>query len=169
MIAAHNKHIIYAAVCAVALIGCQRGSDETKDSAAESSGTQSVAATTSDNAQSPAQLRTVSTSDTRIPYPVYPNGTQYSAGKEDGLEVVLFQTRDGFEKVDDFYRRMADDTDMPRLAAMEDYVRYTVATDDKDPWETSTPGIVIHRFNDDAERAAVGADAKAVTNIIMSF
>lgn len=169
MIATHNKHIIYTVVCVVALIGCQRGSDETMDSATGSSGTQSSKATTSDNTQSPVDQRTIGTSDTDIPYPVYPNGTQYRAGNENGLEVVLFQTHDDFEKVDDFYRRMAGDTDMPRLAAMKDYVRYTVATDDKDPWETSTPGIVIHRFNDDAERAAVGADTKAVTNIIMSF
>lgn len=104
-----------------------------------------------------------------IPYPVYPNGSKYRVGGENGLKIVLYQTHDSFEDVDRFYKSKAQDIGMPRLAAMSDYVRYTISGDDQDPWETEKPGIVIHRFNDDNERSAVGAEQGAQTNIIMSF
>lgn len=106
---------------------------------------------------------------TEIPYPIYPNGSQYRVGGENGLMIVLFETADTFEEVDNFYRALAAKQRMPRLAAMSDYVRYGRSSDDTDPWETTRPGIVIHQFNDDSEREAVGANRTARTNIIMSF
>jgi hypothetical protein len=106
---------------------------------------------------------------TQIPYPLYPNGNKYRVGGENGLKIVLFETPDTFEEVDEFYRTLAQSEQMPRMLAMSDYVRYSTNPDDVDPWATYKPGIVIHRFNDDAERSAVGADQKALTNIILSF
>lgn len=106
---------------------------------------------------------------TQIPYPLYPNGNKYRVGGENGLKIVLFETADSFEEVDEFYRTLAQSEQMPRMLAMNDYVRYSTASDDVDPWATYRPGIVIHQFNDDAERSAVGADEKALTNIILSF
>ncbi|MFK8078946.1 MAG: hypothetical protein AB8B97_01560 [Granulosicoccus sp.] len=101
-----------------------------------------------------------------IPYPLYPNGSKYRIGGEGDLRIVLFQTQDSFEEVDAYYQKEAN---MPRLSAMSDYVRYSIDNDDIDPWETSRPGIVIHQFNNESEREAVGADGNARTNIIMSF
>jgi len=107
---------------------------------------------------------------TVIPYPLYPNGIKYRVGGENGLKIVLFETTDTFEEVDEFYRSMAADSyEMPRLMAMSDYVRYSISETDVDPWATAKPGIVIHKFNDDSERDAVGADRSARTNIILSF
>lgn len=106
---------------------------------------------------------------TQIPYPVYPNGNKYRVGGENGLKIVLFETADSFEEVDEFYRNLAQSEQMPRMLAMNDYVRYGADSDDVDPWATYRPGIVIHKFNDDAERSAVGADQTASTNIILSF
>ena len=104
-----------------------------------------------------------------IPYPVYPNGAKYRVGGENGLKIVVFQTEDSFEQVDEFYKSKAGKSGMPRLIAMSDYVRYSSSSDDQDPWATYRPGIVIHQFNDDDERLAVGAEDSAQTNIIMSF
>ena len=104
-----------------------------------------------------------------IPYPLYPNGEKYRVGGENGLKIVLFETVDSFEEVDAYYRERSDGSGMPRLAAMSDYVRYGASDDDTDPWATHRPGIVIHRFNDESERDAVGADETARTNIIMSY
>jgi len=104
-----------------------------------------------------------------IPYPVYPNGEKYRVGGENGLKIVLFETTDSFEEVDAYYGGRAGQSGMPRLAAMKDYVRYSRVEDDDDPWATHRPGIVIHRFGDDEARDAVGADASARTNIIMSY
>ncbi len=101
-----------------------------------------------------------------IPYPLYPNSSRYRIGDENGLKVILFQTKDSFEDVDAYYQSQAN---MPRLSAMNDYVRYSTGKDDNDPWATSNPGIVIHQFNSESERAAVGANDDAQTNIIMSF
>ena len=101
-----------------------------------------------------------------IPYPVYPNSSKYRIGGENGLMIVLFQTEDSFEEVDSFYQSQAN---LPRLSAMNDYVRYSADSKDQDPWATTKPGIVIHQFNDADERQAVGADDSAKTNIIMSF
>lgn len=106
---------------------------------------------------------------TEIPYPVYPNGSKYRVGGENGLKIVVFQTEDDFEAVDAYYRGATADAQMPRLAAMSDYVRYSKSRTDEDPWATYRPGIVIHEFGDEVERAAVGARASARTNIIMSF
>lgn len=101
-----------------------------------------------------------------IPYPLYPNGSRYRIGGENGLKIILFQTEDSFEDVDAYYQSQAN---MPRLSAMNDYVRYSAGKGDNDPWATGNPGIVIHQFNSESERNAVGADEKARTNIIMSF
>ena len=106
---------------------------------------------------------------TEIPYPVYPNGNKYRVGGENGLKIVLFETTDSFEEVDEFYRTLAQSEQMPRMMAMNDYVRYSTESDDVDPWATYRPGIVIHKFNDDTERTAVGANQQALTNIILSF
>jgi len=106
-----------------------------------------------------------------IPYPIYPDGTRYRVGGENGLRIVLFETGDGFEEVDTFYQQHAETSGMPRLIGMDDYVRYARSGDEgaDDPWATHRPGIVIHRFRDDEERAAVGAGEEARTNIIVSF
>lgn len=104
-----------------------------------------------------------------IPYPVYPNGTKYRVGGENGLKIVVFQTEDPFHKVDDYYNGISDNAGMARIMAMTDYVRYSNGTDDLDPWATHLPGIVIHEFEGEDARQAVGASAVAKTNIIMSF
>jgi len=104
-----------------------------------------------------------------IPYPVYPNGTKYRVGGENGLKIVVFQTDDTFETVDEYYSQVKANAGMARLMAMQDYVRYSNISADADPWATHKPGIVIHQFNDEVERKAVGASPTARTNIIMSF
>ena len=104
-----------------------------------------------------------------IPYPVYPNGTKYRVGGENGLKIVVFQTEDPFHKVDDYYNGMSDNSGMARIMAMTDYVRYSNDSNDVDPWATHLPGIVIHEFEGEEDRQAVGASAMAKTNIIMSF
>lgn len=104
-----------------------------------------------------------------IPYPVYPNGMKYRVGGENGLKIVVFETNDPFEEVDKFYNGKLNENGMPRLTAMNDYVRYSNEASDNDPWATHRPGIVIHEFQNAAERQAVGANAEATTNIIMSF
>lgn len=106
---------------------------------------------------------------TEIPYPVYPNGTKYRVGGENGLKIVVFQTDDAFPDVDRYYREATGDEGMARLIAMSDYVRYSRDSSDDDPWATHRPGIVIHQFNGADEREAVGARKSARTNIIMSF
>ena len=106
---------------------------------------------------------------TEIPYPVYPNGTKYRVGGENGLKIVVFQTDDAFPDVDRYYREATDNDGMARLIAMNDYVRYSRDSNDDDPWATHRPGIVIHQFNGEDEREAVGASKSARTNIIMSF
>ena len=58
---------------------------------------------------------------------------------------------------------------MSRIVAMSDYVRYSSGSDDSDPWATHLPGIVIHEFEGEDARQAVGASTQARTNIIMSF
>ena len=104
-----------------------------------------------------------------IPYPVYPNGTKYRVGGENGLKIVVFQTEDTFDKVDEYYNGLSNNEGMSRLMAMNDYVRYSRGTGDSDPWATHLPGIVIHEFDDEDARQAVGASEVAKTNIIMSF
>lgn len=104
-----------------------------------------------------------------IPYPVYPNGQKYRVGGENGLKIVVFQTDDDFNSVDEYYSDFKENAGMARLMAMQDYVRYSNGDTDSDPWATDKPGIVIHQFNDEIERKAVGASPTARTNIIMSF
>lgn len=125
-------------------------------------------ATESDNPLSYNPLAAV-VGASEIPYPLYPNGTKYRVGGENGLKIVVFQTEDPFHKVDDYYSDVSDDKGMARLLAMTDYVRYSNGTDDLDPWATHKPGIVIHEFDGEHDREAVGASAAAKTNIIMSF
>ncbi|MDB4223144.1 hypothetical protein N9850_05185 [Granulosicoccus sp.] len=160
------------------LVAC--GGDSTTDSASLTTKTEPVILNGKDAVVSVTQLNsaTTETSDTspvaidgatQIPYPVYPNGNKYRVGGENGLKIVLFETSDSFEEVDEFYRNLAQSEQMPRMLAMNDYVRYSTKSDDVDPWATYRPGIVIHQFNDDTERRAVGADEKALTNIILSF
>lgn len=105
----------------------------------------------------------------QIPYPVYPNGRQYRIGGENGLKIVVFQTEDSFQEVDAYYQSLSERAGMPRLMAMTDYVRYSSSAADEDPWATYRPGIVIHEFESDSDRQAVGATDSARTNIIMSF
>lgn len=112
-------------------------------------------------------LAVVGASD--IPYPVYPNGTKYRVGGENGLKIVVFQTEDPFHKVDEFYNQISQNSGMARIMAMTDYVRYSQDDADLDPWATDRPGIVIHEFEGEDARKAVGASAVAKTNIIMSF
>lgn len=175
----------FAASCLLvtAIIGCGRNTEEATgesspsiDPAAEKSplSTESEGTdwTVSSDMNVPAdQLATdenlaavLGASD--IPYPLYPNGSKYRIGGENGLKIVLFQTEDSFEEVDAFFQSQAS---MARLSAMNDYVRYSTDSRDQDPWATGKPGIVIHQFNDESEREAVGADEAARTNIIMSF
>jgi len=104
-----------------------------------------------------------------VPYPIYPNGTRYRVGGENGLKIVLFETADSFEEVDAFYSAQAEAQGMPRLHAMTDYVRFGSGADDQDAWATHRPGIVVHEFSGDEEREAVGADSQALTNIIISY
>jgi len=104
-----------------------------------------------------------------IPYPMYPNGTKYRVGGENGLKIVVFQTEDSFEKVDSYYNTLSGNAGMARIAAMSDYVRYSSEAEDVDAWATHKPGIVIHQFENETSREAVGASAMAKTNIIMSF
>jgi len=134
--------------------------------AGDGSATSSQWAEPSDLTAEDANDLTAVLSTSEIPYPLYPNGSKYRIGGEGELRIVLFQTEDSFEEVDAYYQKEAN---MPRLSAMSDYVRYSIDNNDIDPWETSRPGIVIHQFNDAAEREAVGADDDARTNIIMSF
>ena len=159
------------AVLASFLTACGNNSGdvgEQTDGEAPAAGTVSRAADTiSNNYADSENLQAVADQVTDdLPYPVYPNGTQYRTGGENGLTIVLFQTEDSFEEVDAYYN---DAADMPRLSAMRDYVRYSVEGGDDDPWATDQPGIVIHEFKDEAERDAVGADKTATTNIIMSY
>ncbi|MFT5893472.1 MAG: hypothetical protein ACI8VW_000338 [bacterium] len=121
------------------------------------------------NSTSPDSLPVAIDGATQIPYPLYPNGNKYRVGGENGLKIVLFETADSFEEVDEFYRNLAQSEQMPRMLAMNGYVRYSTDSGDVDPWATYRPGIVIHQFNDNTERSAVGADQTAVTNIILSF
>ena len=104
-----------------------------------------------------------------IPYPIYPNGSKYRVGGENGLKIVVFQTEDSFDEVDAYYRSVSADRGTPRLHAMADYVRYPSEADDGDPWATYRPGIVIHEFDGEEARRTAGATASARTNIIMSY
>ena len=104
-----------------------------------------------------------------IPYPVYPNGRKYRVGGENGLKIVVFQTEDSFDEVDEYYRAVSADAGTPRLMAMSDYVRYPSDAGDADPWATYRPGIVIHEFDGADARRQAGATASARTNIIMSY
>lgn len=156
--------VLLLATGALALAGC--GSDDTK--AAASTPTVVSANEATPLADDGGALAAVMGA-TEIPYPVYPNGRKYRVGGENGLKIVVFQTEDPFEKVDEYYQSISKDVGMPRLVAMSDYVRYSRDDDDGDPWATYKPGIVIHEFEDDGERRAVGARASAKTNIIMSF
>jgi hypothetical protein len=153
------------------LVAC--GGDDASDMANMTTKTEPVLLGGQDTVVSVTQLNgaipTAIDGATKIPYPLYPNGNKYRVGGENGLKIVLFETADSFEEVDEFYRNLAQSEQMPRMLAMNDYVRYSTESDDVDPWATYRPGIVIHQFNDDTERNAVGADQKALTNIILSF
>lgn len=170
-----------AAVALLALGISSCGNDNTTQTAAtisEKPSEDSITLTAADSAgqisdSASSHIVDVSQSDAEenlkpedIPYPLYPNGSSYRIGEEGTLHVILFQTEDSFEQVDTYYRERVK---LPRLSAMGDYVRYSTSEADIDPWETSQPGIVIHKFNNESEREAVGADKSANTNIIMSF
>lgn len=163
----------------IVLSGCGKGSEDekllgNKQLTLPTDNRQLASANDSSPAGSSDQLNQESTISavigaSEIPYPVYPNGSKYRVGGENGLKIVVFQTEDSFDKVDRYYKSVAGDSGMPRLIAMNDYVRYSGSSEDKDPWATYRPGIVIHQFNDDGERMAVGAKDSARTNIIMSY
>ncbi|MFK7860318.1 MAG: hypothetical protein AB8B64_15970 [Granulosicoccus sp.] len=172
-----NKTIVACAL-AIGIVGCSADADDpnvqtlpTVTASSSSGGESQVSAsqwtdTSELNANDGAGTLTTALSPSEIPYPVYPNGYKYRIGGQGDLKIILFQTEDSFEEVDAYYQKEAN---MPRLSAMSDYVRYSTDKNDIDPWETSRPGIVIHQFNDETERKAVGADGNARTNIIMSF
>ncbi|MBX2879084.1 MAG: hypothetical protein KTR32_04080 [Granulosicoccus sp.] len=170
------RYYFYLWIC-FSLTACDKGSvdsnqrhaDKTADMAVQRVALESPSLVSRDPAEPPAQLRTKIIGSGSLPYPIYPNGSRYHVGGENGLKVVLYQTSDSFEQVDQFYKTQAAELGMPRLAAMTDYVRYAISGDDMDPWDTTKPGIVIHQFNGTQERVVVGADQNAVTNIIMSF
>jgi|GEM_PF-1132333 len=135
------------------------------DSQIAGQGSGSGSGSVDDAAQTPSAVLGA----TDIPYPVYPNGSKYRVGGENGLKIVVYQTDDDFEQVDAYYRDATNPSAMPRLQAMQDFVRYSRVVTDDDPWATYRPGIVIHEFSDNGERRAVGARATARTNIILSF
>lgn len=157
----------------ISLIACNKNSTQKSDLQFDANLEKLVNANeTSDNSPAPDTennpLEAI-VGASEIPYPMYPNGTKYRVGGENGLKIVVFQTEDSFNKVDDYYNSLTDNASMARIAAMSDYVRYSREADDLDPWATHKPGIVIHEFDDQNSRQAVGASAVAKTNIIMSF
>jgi len=160
---------------ALLLVGCDNpfSKDDVVEAPVVTATNQGVGGPSTDNqridldAQNSALAAVFGASE--IPYPVYPNGQKYRVGGENGLKIVVFQTDDEFETVDEYYSQVKEDAGMARLLAMQDYVRYSSVGADADPWATHKPGIVIHQFNDEVERKAVGASPTARTNIIMSF
>jgi len=151
---------------ATTLTACDKNSADTADTKLVTA--KELPAISSDVGNSDSALSAV-VGASEIPYPVYPNGTKYRVGGENGLKIVVFQTEDPFHKVDDYYNGLSDNAGMARIMAMTDYVRYSNTTEDLDPWATHLPGIVIHEFEGEDARQAVGASAMAKTNIIMSF
>ncbi|MBX2882694.1 MAG: hypothetical protein KTR32_22275 [Granulosicoccus sp.] len=103
-----------------------------------------------------------------IPYPLYPNATKYRIGGENGLKIVVFETEDSFENVDEFFQHSPAKV-LARLQGMEQYVKYALEATDNDPWATDRPGIVIHDFADVDEAIQFGAAPESRTNIIMSY
>jgi len=150
----------------VTLIACNKNSVDESELKVAASG-QASGKTLKPNSEDDSPVAVVGASD--IPYPMYPNGTKYRVGGENGLKIVVFQTEDAFQKVDDYYSELSDNAGMARIAAMRDYVRYSHGREDTDAWATDKPGIVIHEFEGDEARQAVGANTTAKTNIIMSF
>ncbi len=162
----HHRSLCGLLIC-VALVACNKDTPEDADNAlVKAQEVPLPAAEIVTNEENPLAA-VVGASE--IPYPVYPNGTKYRVGGENGLKIVVFQTEDTFDKVDEYYNGLSDNAGMARIMAMNDYVRYSNNSDDIDPWATHRPGIVIHEFESDNEREAVGASAVANTNIIMSF
>ena len=119
------------------------------------------------------QGRVAVTGSDAIPYPIYPDAKQYRVGGENGLHVVIFETNDSFEEVDNFYQRHIGSQGYARLVGMSDYVRYDTSREtagsDTDAWQNDRPGIVIHGFTDSDEATRSGADPEARTNIIVSY
>lgn len=103
-----------------------------------------------------------------VPYPLYPNGSRYRIGGENGLKVVLYETTDTFSAVEKFFNNQADKKGLSRQLVMSDYVRYSTAVT-HDPWTNALPAIVIHEFVNPADATNYGAAPDARTNIIMSF
>jgi len=118
--------------------------------------------------QWPTTYRAALPGSSMIPYPLYPNATKYRIGGEHGLKIVVFETTDSFGTVDRYFQSMADG-ELWRLSAETEYVRYSSAQDDQDPWGTQRPGIVIHQFASVDEATRVGASPESITNIIMSY
>jgi len=166
------RALILVALSAV-LVACDRNSahdDEPKPVNTDEKlvSTNEFSANTNDQVAQENPLAAVNGAS-EIPYPMYPNGTKYRVGGENGLKIVVFQTEDSFDQVDNYYKKLSTNEGMARIAAMTDYVRYSSAVEDQDAWATHRPGIVIHEFDDENAREAVGASAMAKTNIIMSF
>ncbi len=120
------------------------------------------------------QERVAVTGSDTIPYPIYPEAKQYRVGGENGLQVVIFETDDSFEEVDNFYQNYVGSQGYARLVGMADYVRYDTSREAAsgntgDAWRNDRPGIVIHGFNSSEEALQSGADAAAKTNIIVSY
>ena len=156
-----------AGACLAALGGC--GGDAPEAPALEASAHAGAEPAGAGVATKGAEALSAVMGATEIPYPIYPNGKKYRVGGENGLKIVVFQTEDSFDEVDEYYRSASAETRMPRLMAMSDYVRYSSDEGDDDPWATYRPGIVIHEFDGEDARLAAGAGEGARTNIIMSY
>ena len=88
----------------LALSGC--GDDDAPtDAALDASADGSMHADAADAAvgTAPADALSAVMGATEIPYPVYPNGRKYRVGGENGLKIVVFQTEDSFDEVDEYY------------------------------------------------------------------
>ena len=160
----HAALALLASACLAAVGGC--GADAPEDAIEASVHADAAGAAVG---TAPEEALSAVMGATEIPYPIYPNGKKYRVGGENGLKIVVFQTEDSFDEVDEYYRTVSAEQDMPRLMAMTDYVRYPSDAGDEDPWATYRPGIVIHEFDGEEARIAAGAGASARTNIIMSY
>lgn len=128
----------------------------------------------------------------KIPYPIYPNGSRYRIGGEQGMKIIAFETTDSFQAVDRYYQNLAEKKGYTRTSLMADFVEYRARLDEwrdqpvkvdvalatrndaaRSAHITSMmldqPAIIIHRFVDADDALQYGADAQSQTNIIMRY
>lgn len=162
--------ISFVAVCLMA--GCGEKAQDTIE--ADALSTETVTSAEVVQSSAPEQTDSVTTYKVAmpgasvIPYPMYPNATKYRIGGENGLKIVLFETEDTFEIVDEYFQHSPAKA-LARLEGMDQYVRYASEDADNDPWGTHRPGIVIHQFASVDEAVQYGASPESRTNIIMSY